>query len=924
MQKPTKYLQINSRIMYAPTTSRRHQSSSEKMMVNWTIKWLEIVIGVLLILFYSSNISAQTFVPGDTLKVLDVQAFTGDSGVSVTVELKNSIPTAGFSLRLVYDPHLVTPHTTYGDSDWAIVVAHRTDRSSGLGILQGVVREPGVLTFVGAVDWFPGYEYVSAGSGPVVEFEFAVNPSIPQDTVTYIMFENDPEHPSSYNNFSDTLGSGTYIPTLIGGTVHIKRRSPQDTLRVVDGVGEEGEAISVFVDLCNSVDVGGFSLRLAYDPDLLTPRSTYGDTGWVVMANRTDRSSGLGIFQGVVREPGILTFIGAVDWFPGYEYVTTGCGPVVEFEFTVNPNIPQDTITYIMLENDPEYPLSYNSFSDTLGQVLYVPHLINGNFSLKKSVIEDTLKVVDGSGEEGEIMSVFVDLCNSVDAGGFSLRLIYDPDLLTPRTTYEGTDWVVVSYHTDRSSGLGIFQGVVREPGILTFIGAVDWLPGYEYVTAGCGPVVEFKFLVNPNIPQDTVSYIVFENDPEHPFSYNNFSDTLGQKLYVPHLINGEFSLHKSITEDTLRVVDGVGDEGEVMSVFVDLCNSVDVGGFSLRLTYNPDLLTPRTVNGDTNWVVVSHRTDRSSGMGIFQGVVREPGLFTFIGAVDWLPGYEYITAGCGPVVEFEFTVNPNIPQDTVTYIMLENDPEYPFSYNNLSDTLGMQLYIPQLINGNFSLKSGSSEDSISAGYSPPIFEELESSFEINIGHDLQFDVIAHDPDGDSIILSCKSILPQYSEFESICEDSLVKQTFYLKPDSSIEFDTTLYVTFCAQDQKGYSAIKGVEIFVKVEEMTEVDDHYVDASIGKEFSLMQNYPNPFNSNTEIWFSLPRSCDVNINIYNVRGELVKTLAQGNISTGVHRISWDATNNSGYKVTSGIYFCRLRTQAYEKVMKMVLLK
>ncbi len=91
-----------------------------------------------------------------------------------------------------------------------------------------------------------------------------------------------------------------------------------------------------------------------------------------------------------------------------------------------------------------------------------------------------------------------------------------------------------------------------------------------------------------------------------------------------------------------------------------------------------------------------------------------------------------------------------------------------------------------------------------------------------------------------------------------------------------------------------------------------------------EFSLAQNYPNPFNPETEIGFSLPVDCRVQLRIYNVTGQLVKVLYQKDYPAGAHSISWDGTNMKGENVGSGIYFYRMEAGDFVQQKKMVLMR
>ena len=75
------------------------------------------------------------------------------------------------------------------------------------------------------------------------------------------------------------------------------------------------------------------------------------------------------------------------------------------------------------------------------------------------------------------------------------------------------------------------------------------------------------------------------------------------------------------------------------------------------------------------------------------------------------------------------------------------------------------------------------------------------------------------------------------------------------------------------------------------------------------FSLMQNYPNPFNSTTEISYSLPKSADVCLEIYDLSGRLVTTLVNGSKEPGKYVVIWDGQNVLSYSTPSGLYFYRI---------------
>ena len=91
-----------------------------------------------------------------------------------------------------------------------------------------------------------------------------------------------------------------------------------------------------------------------------------------------------------------------------------------------------------------------------------------------------------------------------------------------------------------------------------------------------------------------------------------------------------------------------------------------------------------------------------------------------------------------------------------------------------------------------------------------------------------------------------------------------------------------------------------------------------------EYKLYNNYPNPFNPSTTIKFSVPKNSNVKLNIFNMMGELIKTLVDEIKAPGTYNEEWDGTNLNNSKVASGIYFYRLESNEFVANNKMVLLK
>ncbi|MFQ5636761.1 MAG: FlgD immunoglobulin-like domain containing protein [bacterium] len=96
------------------------------------------------------------------------------------------------------------------------------------------------------------------------------------------------------------------------------------------------------------------------------------------------------------------------------------------------------------------------------------------------------------------------------------------------------------------------------------------------------------------------------------------------------------------------------------------------------------------------------------------------------------------------------------------------------------------------------------------------------------------------------------------------------------------------------------------------------------AVIPSAFRLEQNYPNPFNPTTTIQFDLPRQSEVTLSIYNLNGQLVRTLVAGKFTAGNHSVVWDGRDARARQVTSGLYVTRMQAGEVVQHHKMLLIK
>lgn len=109
---------------------------------------------------------------------------------------------------------------------------------------------------------------------------------------------------------------------------------------------------------------------------------------------------------------------------------------------------------------------------------------------------------------------------------------------------------------------------------------------------------------------------------------------------------------------------------------------------------------------------------------------------------------------------------------------------------------------------------------------------------------------------------------------------------------------------------------------VMIEGILGTDDKVVDQPTS--FALHANYPNPFNPSTSISFDLMNSTDITLTVYDLLGNRIATLAQGNYPAGTSQVEWNGLSSDGQSLPSGIYFYRLQAGAESQSRKMMLLK
>jgi len=188
------------------------------------------------------------------------------------------------------------------------------------------------------------------------------------------------------------------------------------------------------------------------------------------------------------------------------------------------------------------------------------------------------------------------------------------------------------------------------------------------------------------------------------------------------------------------------------------------------------------------------------------------------------------------------------------------------------------------------------------------IYPEPDSLF-ISEGDSINFYIYAIDPDGNPIEY-CWEL-----EDEIVGIDSCY--TFLTDENSAGEYRLLLEITDNYQPPSRDSLAFVWNIIV--DEIVSVQD-----LVPQVTNIYQNFPNPFNPITTINYDLSQDSDVQIEIYNIKGQKVKQLVNEQKQAGKYSVNWNGKNDNGRLVSSGIYFYKMKSVDFEKTRKMLLLK
>lgn len=246
---------------------------------------------------------------------------------------------------------------------------------------------------------------------------------------------------------------------------------------------------------------------------------------------------------------------------------------------------------------------------------------------------------------------------------------------------------------------------------------------------------------------------------------------------------------------------------------------------------------------------------------------------FEVYGKIESLTGTQFVVAG--------LTITTD--QNTVYYDEFDN--VVAFSSLKVNQFVEVE-YVKTVLNENLAVKVEIEKDPQTAQFNGMVTATSSNS--------IQLSVPSFSISGNTVFLNSS-----YTPVQS----------------SSIQVGQTVTV-WASPDQSGN--LKAVQVQQISGSVTSVNDGSKE-SLPTNYELNQNYPNPFNPTTSISFTLSKVENVSLTVYNIIGQEVASLINGQMNAGLHVVTFNAA-----KLASGIYFYRLQTSDFVAIKKMVLLK
>jgi hypothetical protein len=257
------------------------------------------------------------------------------------------------------------------------------------------------------------------------------------------------------------------------------------------------------------------------------------------------------------------------------------------------------------------------------------------------------------------------------------------------------------------------------------------------------------------------------------------------------------------------------------------------------------------------------------------------------------------------------------IPYPFTTGTQKISEPFYPFSEKNFTLKLNTEEFSSKVIIG-FDQSASYDFDDMDYFAPPGDFEEVRINLINNklstsykqlftehrpqVGEGQKFDLLIKNATNKKADLLAEGV-EKFTEYEIYLVDERLKKFYDLKTANKIEIKGN-------HQSNEFSLLIGNRNFINT---------YKENSTPTEFALYQNYPNPFNPSTFIRYQVPEKMHISIKVFDVLGDLIKTLVDEVKNEGYYEAVWDASNQ-----TSGVYFYQIKTESFTETKKMILLR
>ncbi len=201
--------------------------------------------------------------------------------------------------------------------------------------------------------------------------------------------------------------------------------------------------------------------------------------------------------------------------------------------------------------------------------------------------------------------------------------------------------------------------------------------------------------------------------------------------------------------------------------------------------------------------------------------------------------------------------------------------------------------------------------------------QEIKCFIELEEG----FDVYDIDPYSIKITkIDGEAITPVYGTGKAVIEDNILMTAFNRNEIIAAMGPIVIppaYAELMVLGDVGDADFAGMGT-MRVINPTTKHDGAMGAELPVAFALYETSPNPFSSHTVIRYALPTDAQVKLNVYDVNGRKVKALVNGTVGAGYHNVNWDARDDWGRRVSSGVYFVKFEAEDHQETRKLLLLK